>query len=156
MPQYDTSGIVTNNFVNTAKSFSLSEVWIIVSIMLAVIVGILIYTNFFVKEKEESYSGKKKIVYDFFNFKITIITPIFRVMYIICAIAVTLGSFSLIGTNFFEFIGVLVFGNIGLRLSFEFVLLILNMFKNIEEINNKLGKKPKVLKEVKKDETESK
>lgn len=149
MPQYDTSGFSTDNFINTAKSFSLPEVWIIISVLLAVIGGILIYTNYLGSDKEDSYTGTKKFLYDFFNFKITIIEPIFRLLYIICTIALTLGSFSLIGTNFFGFIGVLVFGNVALRLSYEFILLVLNMFKNVSEINDKLGKKPKQTKEDK-------
>lgn len=137
MPQYDTDSTI-NTITNTAKSFSISEVWIIISIILAVIGGIFLFTTYFNKEKEETYTGYKKILYDFFNFKITIIEPIFRVLYLIVAIAITLSSFSYITTNFFEFIGILVFGNIAARLSFELLLLILKLFKDVSEINIKL------------------
>ena len=68
-------------------------------------------------------------------------------MYFIIAIAITLGSFSLITTNFFMFVGVLVFGNLAVRFVFELLLLVLRSFDDISEINDKL----KAHKNVKKD-----
>lgn len=143
MPQYDINSGITNTISNTATSFSLGEVWTIISILLAVIGGIFLYTTYFSKEKENTYTGFKKILYDFLNFKITIIEPIFRVAYLITAIAITLCSFSYLTTNFFTFLSILVFGNIIARLSFEFFLLILKLFKDVAEINSKLSKKDK-------------
>ena len=32
MPQYDTEKAITDTITNTAKSFSISEVWVIISI----------------------------------------------------------------------------------------------------------------------------
>jgi len=155
MPQYDTSTITTNDFTTTAKAFSVSEVWVIVSILLAVIGGILIFINYFGKDKEDSYTGFKKVLYDFLNFKITIIEPMFKVLYFICAIAITLSSFSLITDNFFYFMAVLVFGNIAIRLFFEFLLLVFKLFKDVSDINIKTGKSEKI-KIVKKDKKSDK
>ena len=90
MPQYDTESIITNTINNTTKSFSISEVWIIISVLLAVIGGIFLYVNYFSKEKEKDYKGLKKVIYDFINFKFTIIEPILRVLYLIIAISLTL------------------------------------------------------------------
>ena len=114
--------------------------------MLAIIGGIFIFTNYFGKDKEDSYTGFKKIMYDFLHFKLTIIEPIFRVLYFIVAIAITLSSFSFISVNFFTFIGVLVFGNIAVRIAFELLLLTLGLFKDVSEINVKMGKTEKVTK----------
>ncbi len=153
MPQYDTEKAITNTITNTAKSFSISEVWVIISILLAVIGGVFLFTNYFGKDKEGTYTGYKKKIYDFINFKTTIIEPIFRVLYLIVAIAITLASFSYITTNFFEFIGTLVFGNILARLAFELLLLILKLFKDVSEIKDSLKKtntKPTLIKEEKK------
>jgi len=153
MPQYDTSTITSTDFTSAAKSFSLAEVWVIISILLAVIGGILIFTNYFGKDKEDSYSGVKKVLYDFLNFKLTIIEPIFKVLYFIVAIAITLGSFSLITINFFSFIGVLVFGNIIARLAFELLLLSLKLFKDVSVIKDKVSlEKNKSTKREKKEE----
>ena len=156
MPQYDTSTITAPEIVtNTAKSFSMGEVWIIISILLAIIGGIFIFTNYFGKDKEDSYTGFIKTMYDFLHFKLTIIEPIFRVLYFIVAIAITLSSFSFISVNFFTFIGILVFGNIAARLAFELLLLTLGLFKDVSEINVKLGKTEKATK-VKKDKKNEK
>ena len=57
----------------------------------------------------------------------------------IVAIAITLGSFSIITENFFRFIAVLVFGNIIARLGFELLLLTLKLFKDVSEINEKIS-----------------
>lgn len=147
MPQYDTSTVTSPEIItNTTKSFSMGEVWIIISILLAIIGGIFIFTNYFGKDKENSYTGFKKTMYDFLHFKLTIIEPIFRVLYFIVAIAITLSSFSFISVNFFTFIGVLVFGNIAARLAFELLLLTLALFKDVSEINVKMGKNEKIVK----------
>lgn len=158
MPQYDTEKAITDTITNTAKSFSISEVWVIISILLAVIGGVFLFTNYFGKDKEGTYTGFKKKIYDFINFKTTIIEPIFRVLYLIVAIAITLASFSYITTNFFEFIGTLVFGNIIARLAFELLLLILKLFKDVTEIKNSLKrpvKDPILLKPEKKQKEEN-
>ena len=147
MPQYDTSSVL-ENAISTSKSFSLGEVWLIISVLLAVIGGILLFTTYFGKDKEDKYTGYKKLIYDFVNFKITIIEPIFRVLYLVVAIAIILGSFSLITTNFFSFIGVLVFGNVAARLGFELLLLTLKLFKDVSDINSKMGKSNKTEKLV--------
>ena len=59
MPQYDTSSSITSSLGQTAKSFSVSEVWIIVSVLLAVIGGILLFTTYFNKDMENKYTGFK-------------------------------------------------------------------------------------------------
>lgn len=141
MPQYDIDSGVTNTLSNATQSFSISEVWIIISILLAVIGGTFLFSNYFGKEKEKSYAGYKKTIYDFVNFKLTIIEPLFKVLYLIIAIAITLSSLSYITTNFFKFIALLIFGNISVRLTFEFLLLLLKLFKDVSEINSNLNKK---------------
>lgn len=147
MPQYDTSSVIDNT-IDVSKSFTLSEVWVIISVLLAVIGGILLFNTYFGKDKEDKYTGYKKLLYDFLNFKVTIIEPIFRVLYLIVAIAITLGSFSLLTVNFFKFVAVLVFGNIAVRLGFELLLLTLRLFKDVDEINEKMGKSDKNYKAV--------
>jgi len=151
MPQYDTESIVSNTLSNTTPSFSISEVWVIVSVLLAVIGGIVLYNTYFSKSNEDKFTGIKKVLYDFVNFKFTIIEPIFKVLYLIVAIALTLSSLSLITTNFFKFIAVIVFGNIVVRLAFELLLLTLKLMKDVSEINKKMKsvKKSNVKKEEK-------
>lgn len=143
MPQYDIDSGIANTLNNTTNSFSLTEVWLIVSLILAVIGGIFLYNTYFTKDKEKEYTGIIKIIYDLLNFNITIIEPIFRVLYLISAIAITLSSFAYITVNFFTFIGILIFGNIFARLGFELLLLILRLFKDVSDINKKIKESKK-------------
>ena len=150
MPQYDTDNIVTNT-ISSSTSFSISEVWVIVSILLAVIGGIFLYNTFFSKSNDGKFNSVKKVLYDFVNFKFTIIEPLFRVLYLIVTLALTLSSLALITTNFFKFLGVIIFGNILVRLIFELLLLLLKLMKDVSEINSKLNKNKTVTKTIKKD-----
>ena len=146
MPQYDIDSMISN----TTQSFSIFEVWIIVSIILAVIGSIILYNTYFSKNNEKKFTGIKKVLYDFVNFKLTIIEPILKILYLIVAIALTLSSLSLITTDFFEFVAVIVFGNIVVRLAFELLILTLRMMKDVSEINLKL--KSNKNKNIKKEE----
>ena len=136
MPQYDTENMITNTLINT-KTFSGTEVWIIISVLVSVIVSIVIFNTYFSKDKENKYSGIKKIIYDFIHFKITIVEPTFKVFYLISALVLTLSSLTLITVNFYKFISTIVFGNIILRIIFELLLLTLKLFKDVSEINKK-------------------
>ena len=149
MPQYDTDTMFNNTISSGTPSFSISEVWIIVSVLLAVIGGIILYNTYFSKSSEGKFIGLKKVLFDFVNFKFTIIEPIFKVLYLIVAIALTLSSFTLIASDFFKFIAVIVFGNLIVRLAFELLLLTLKLIKDVSEINVKLTKKNTVKKEEK-------
>ena len=66
------------------------------------------------------------------------IDDLFRIGYIVSALALTLLSFNLISTSFLSFILVLVLGNIGLRVSFELLMLFTEMCYNIRSINKKM------------------
>ena len=143
MPMIDTNSGIANSTFNSSTSFSVSEVWIIVSIVLAVIGGIFIYNNY-LKKDESEYTGFKRKLYDFFTFKTTLIEPLLKIIYIMTFIGTTLCSFSYLTTNFFQFISILVLGNIIARLVFEFLLLTLNLFKDVREI--KLNQQMKVKK----------
>lgn len=143
MPQYDMDSGITNTITNATKSFSISEVWLIISALLAVIGGIFLFTTYFSKEKENTYTGFMKVLYDLVNFRLTIIEPIFKVLYLITAIAITLSSFSYLTVNFFKFVTILLFGNLIARLSFELLLLTLKLFKDVSEINSKMTKTAK-------------
>jgi len=137
MPSYDQDyvQVVTDT---TTGSFTGIEVWIIISLILAVIGGIALYVMYLNPQNEKNLKGELVKVHQFFNFKITIIQPILKVLYLISAIAVTLTSFAFIGSNFFKFVFILVVGNIGLRITFEVLLLLMTLTNNVSEINKKI------------------
>lgn len=137
MPSYDQDYVQTITD-STTGIFTGTEVWIIISVILAVIGGLALYVMYLNPKNEKNLKGDLVKVHQFFNFKITIIQPILKVLYLISAIAVTLSSFAYIGSNFFKFIFILVAGNVGLRITFEVLLLLLTLTNNVSEINKKI------------------
>ena len=137
MPNYDQDyvQVITDT---TTGSFTATEVWVIISCILAVIGGIALYVMYLNPKNEKNFKGELLKIHRFFNFKITIIQPILKVLYLISAIAVTLGAFAYIGSNFFKFLFILVVGNIGLRMTFEVLLLLMTLINNVREINKKI------------------
>ena len=127
----------------SSSSAQSSSVWIIVSIILAVIGGILIYFLFLSKKNEGKFKGFVGWLYDFLSFKKMFMEALLKITYLIVALYITLSSFALIGVNFWAFLGTLVIGNVVARLIYEFSLLLLVICRNTTEISKKLSKKDK-------------
>ena len=127
----------------SSSSVQSASVWIIVSIILAVIGGILIYFLFLSKKNEEKFKGFVGWLYDFLSFKKMFMEALLKITYLIVALYITLSSFALIGVNFWAFLGTLIIGNVVARLIYEFSLLLLVICRNTTEISKKLSKKDK-------------
>ena len=154
MPNYDENYIQAINNL-AGNSFSGTEVWIIVSCILSIIGGIFIYYAFVSPKAKNNYQGFLAKLYQFLNFRITIFEALLKIVYLIGALSITLSSFAFLGTNFFKFLYILVFGNILLRITFEVLLKLFILAKDVSEIRkdllNNQKHKPKVAK-TKKDE----
>ena len=112
-------------------------VWTIISLVLAIIGGIVVYVVF--QSKKVKITNKFVLwLKDFCNFKHLFLETILKVTYIILAIFITLSSFNYIGTSFVMFLGQLILGNILLRAIYEGSLLIIMICRNTTEINKKL------------------
>ena len=120
-----------------------SSVWLIVSIILAVVGGILIYFLFLSKKNEGKFKGFVGWLYDFLSFKKMFMEALLKITYLIVALYITLSSFALIGVNFWAFLGTLIIENVVARLIYEFSLLLLVICRNTTEINKKFTKKDK-------------
>ncbi len=129
-------------------SMAAAGVWMIISAVLAIVGGIVLYFVLFTKQNEDKFTGFLKWVYEFFTFKKMLLEALLKILYMIVAIYITLSSFSLLSTSFVGFLLQIVFGNLIARICFEFSLILLTICKNTTEINDKLSK-PK--KEEKKD-----
>lgn len=113
-------------------------IWTIISVVVAIAGGIAIYFTFLKNNKKlDGFLSKLR---DFLNFKTLLLEEILKVSYLILAIFITLYSFGFIGTNVGTFFGMLIGGNIILRISYELSILIIKICKNTTEINNKLKK----------------
>lgn len=123
------------------NSIAETSVWLIVSLVLAIVGGILIYFLFLSKKNEGKFNGFLGWMYDFLSFKKMFMEALLKIVYIITALYITLSSFAVIGSSFFAFLVYLIVGNVIARLVYEFALLLLVICRNTTEINKKLANK---------------
>jgi len=131
-----------SSYSSLAKSTSsftgASLVWLVISVIVAIVGGILVYCLFLKKSNDGKFKGFAGWLYDFLSFKKLTIETILKVCYIISAIFVTLISFVFIAHQFFTFLMILVLGNLGLRISYELILMTILIWRNTTEINKKM------------------
>lgn len=118
-----------------------STVWIILSLILAIVGGILIYFLFLNKKNEGKFTGFLGWLYDFLSFKKMFLEALLKVTYLIVAIYITLYSFVLIGESFLAFLLTLVLGNVVTRVVYEFSLILLVICRNTTDIAKNTSKK---------------
>lgn len=111
-----------------------SSVWLIVSLILAIVGGILVYFLFLSKKNEGKFTGFLGWMYDFLSFKKMFLETLLKITYLIFAIYITLSSFAIIGTNFLGFLITLLVGNLVVRITYEFSLILLVICRNTSEI----------------------
>ena len=111
-----------------------NTVWIILSLILAIVGGILVYFLFLNKKNEGKFSGFLGWLYDILSFKKMFLEALLKVTYLIVAIYITLSSFALIGDSFLGFLLQLTLGNIVARVIYEFSLILLVICRNTTEI----------------------
>ncbi len=131
---------VSPTILNSSPKFVASGIWTIVSVILAVIGGIVLYFTFLSKKNEGKFTGFLGWLYDFLTFKKMMIENVLKILYIIVALFVTLSSFGLISISFLAFLLTLVIGNVLTRVIYELLLVKLVICKNTTEINKKLNK----------------
>ncbi len=124
--------------VGMASSSNASAIWSIISVVLAVVGGIVLYFTFLRKKNDGKFKGFLGWLYDFLTFKKMMIEEILRVCYLIMAIFITLASFT--AGNFLATLIVLVLGNVMVRMIYEFSLILLIICRNTTNINDKLNK----------------
>ena len=130
------------NMFTSSKAYSATtlnsaignSVWLIVSLILAIIGGILVYFLFLSKKNEGKFTGFLGWMYDFLSFKKMFLETLLKITYLIFAIYVTLSSFAIIGVNFLGFLITLVVGNLVVRIAYEFSLILLVICRNTSEI----------------------
>ena len=114
-----------------------SMVWLIVSLIVAVIGCFVVY---FLFVKKDVKTKNKFLIWlkSFLSFDKMLIETILKIAYIFAAIFITLGSFALIGTSFLGFLIMLIGGNIVTRVMYEALLIKVMIWKNTTEIKNKI------------------
>ena len=136
---YGSSSSVSRNLFSMTGSGN--QVWIIVSLVLAIVGGIVLYFTFLAKKNETKYTGFLGWMYDFLTFKKMVIENILKILYLIIAVFITLSSFAMISSSFLAFIMYLVIGNLIARIMYELFLVVLIICRNTTDISKKLDKK---------------
>ena len=131
---------VSPTILDSSPKFVASGIWTILSVILAIIGGIVLYFTFLSKKNEGKFTGFLGWLYDFLTFKKMMIENVLKILYIIVALFVTLSSFGLISISFLAFLLTLVIGNVLTRVIYELLLVKLVICKNTTEINKKLNK----------------
>lgn len=112
-------------------------VWVILSIILSIVGGFLIFFMF-VRSDEKFENKFLNWLKDFLDFKKMSIEAILKITYIINAVFLTLISFCFIGVSFLLFLLILVLGNLVLRVFYELASIRVMIWKNTADINKKL------------------
>ena len=140
------------NYGQTVNNIESVAVWTIVSLILAIIGGVLVYV-LFVKGKNLKLSPTLKKIRDLLDFKVMLIEPILKIVYLISTIFVILVSFSAISQNFLLFLLILILGPVFIRLIYEASLILVMIWKNTKQISENTSPKTK---DTEKKETEKK
>jgi hypothetical protein len=133
----------TPSYTSYATTSGLEDagIWILISAILAVIGGILVYALFLNKKNENKLKGFNKWLYAFLKFDKLTIEVVLKVTYIIAAIFITLAAFSYLGSAaWWLFFIQIIFGNIGLRLGYELILITILLWRNTEDIKKAIKK----------------
>ena len=138
--RYGLEGLNSPYIQRTSVSLMSGSVWSIIAAVLAV-VGALVAFFFFARQPRDKFTGFAAKLHDFVNFKRLRAEAILKLFYLAVAIFTTLASFELISTSFLLFFLTLVIGNIMLWVTFQFAMIMVKIYRNLEEINAKLSKK---------------
>ena len=122
-----------NSLSSTASTIEGIAVWTIVSLILAIIGGILVYV-LFIKGKNLKLTPFLKNLRDLLDFRIMVLETILKVLYLIITIFIILVSFSFIAVNFLTFLLVLIFGPVIVRIIYEASMMLIMIWKNTKII----------------------
>jgi hypothetical protein len=111
-----------------------------ICLVLAIIGGLALYFTFLAPHNEGKLPGIQGWLYDLLQFKTLIVERLLRAIYLVVAIFITLASLGrLFQGDVGGFFGLLLLGNLGTRIAFEFMLVALVVARNTSEMNKKLG-----------------
>ena len=113
-------------------------VWGLISMILAICGGFVLYFTFLSPKNADKYTGFTKKLYDFLSFRMMSIEVVLKIAYLIIAIFITLSSLTYISEDFGVFITYLIVGNIIARVAFEGCILILMIYHRLGDIHSAL------------------
>lgn len=114
--------------------------------VLAIAGAVVLFFLFLSPRNEGKFRGFLGWMYEFLHFRKLLLETLLRILYMAAAIFLVLYGFLYIfvglsnfGLNLLTGLGIAVVGNVLLRLSFEFIMLLVTICRNVSEINRKMG-----------------
>ena len=112
----------------------------VVALILAVVATVLAFVFIVPEKNRKKLNAFGKFLHDTVNFKYLIVEKILQATYIFFTAYVILEGFFML---FNEYVGargllMMILGPIGIRLSYEFIMMFILLVKNVIQINNKL------------------
>lgn len=127
-----------NDIYSASNSLQGMAIWTIVALILSIIGGILVYF-LFIKTNNKLSDNLKKLR-DLLDFRITLIEPILKIVYLIGTIFIILFSFNFITINFISFLLILIIGPVIIRIVYEAALILVMIWKNTKIISDNTKK----------------
>ncbi len=126
-------------FEQAIEGVAYAAMWTVVSLILAIIGGVLVYF-LFIKGKDLNLSAGLTKLRDLLDFKIMLIEPILKILYLVITIFVILISFNFITINFLSFLLTLLLGPVIVRIFYEASLMLVMIWKNTKIIADNTAK----------------
>ena len=126
-------------FEQAIEGVAYAAMWTVVSLILAIIGGVLVYF-LFIKGKDLKLSAGLTKLRDLLDFKIMLIEPILKILYLVSTIFVILISFNFITINFLSFLLTLLLGPVIVRIFYEASLMLVMIWKNTKIIADNTAK----------------
>lgn len=139
-----------DSLVSTTDKLAGTAIWAIIAFVIAIAAGIMIYFMFIKNSKK--FDKKLETLRSILDFKVMLVEPILKITYLCLTVFIILFSFSLISYSFVSFLLVLIFGPLLVRITYEFSLILVMIWKNTKEINENLKGKNSKKVETKKEE----
>jgi hypothetical protein len=127
----------SSSYALTSNLEKMNTTMLIIAII-SIAVAIIVYVVFMPKENEKNLNGNVKKIYDFLHFKKLYIEDFLKIAYVFSAVFLTIMSFTTLTTSFGLFFFLIVFGNILLRIAYEFIMMLYRMYLNTKDINSKI------------------
>lgn len=140
-----------NDIYSASNSLQGMAIWTIVALILSIIGGILVYF-LFIKTNNKLSDNLKKLR-DLLDFRIMLIEPILKIVYLIGTIFIILFSFNFITINFISFLLILIIGPVIIRIVYEAALILVMIWKNTKIISDNTKKEKDKEKTTKHSET---
>ena len=128
-----------NYYNDSVNAIAGTVIWTIIALILAIIGGVLVYF-LFIKGKDLKLSAGLQKLRDLLDFKIMLIEPILKILYLVITLFIMLSSFSLITVNFIGFLLMFILGPIVVRIIYEASIMLVMIWKNTKIIADNTAK----------------